>query len=345
MRAADDPLAFLHGLRQKPFNYDFYDVLRRLDCLQRSKPRLGTALRPSDEPLRFGQETYLGFAPAPLGRLAEEPGRAPRLEVRFFGLLGPNGPLPLHLTDYARERILHHGDATLARFLDVFHHRLIALFYRAWAQAQPTVSLDRPEEDRFTTYVGALIGIGAPQLRQRDAAGDYVKLFHAGLLARQVRNADGLAALLAGYFCLPVRIEQFVGHWMRLPGEDLTRLGRAGGGPLARSAVLGGRVWDRQHKFRVRLGPLSEVQYESFLPGGSALPRLVALVRQYLGFELDWDANLVLERRQVPPIRLGSKGRLGWTTWVGTRPHRADAADLTLDAERQMHARMPGAQT
>jgi type VI secretion system protein ImpH len=338
MRKPTDHLDFLRALEREPYRYDFFQTLRRIECLFADKPRLGQALRPVDEPLRLAQDVSMAFAPATIAAfLPGQDGRPPRLTQRFFGLLGPNGPLPLHLTDHIRERLLHHGDTTAARFFDLFHHRLLALFYRAWAQAQPTVSLDRPGADRFSFLVGALIGIGSPRLRNRDAAGDFAKLFHAGLLARQVRNADGLQALLSSFFRLPLRVEQFAGHWMTLPAGDRTRLGSGtAGARLGTGAVLGARVWDRQHKFRLRVGPLTLAQYEGFLPGGMALPQLVALVRQYLCFELDWDVQLVLRRAEVPRTRLGQFGRLGWTIWLGRargEHARSDPDDLTLDAE------------
>jgi type VI secretion system protein ImpH len=335
MRESPDRLAFLRALEEKPYQHDFYQTLRRIECLFPDKPRLGQALRPADEPVRLAQEASMSFAPAPIASFqpASE-GQRPRLVQRIFGLLGPNGALPLHLTEYTRERLLHHGDASLSRFLDLFHHRLLELFYRAWAQAQPTVSLDRPAEDRFSIHVGALVGIGTKSLRERDAAGDFVKLFHAGLLSRQIRNADGLQALLTGYFRVPVRVEQFVGHWMKLPESDRTRLGSGtAGAQLGVGTVLGGRVWDRQHRARIRLGPLTLAQYEAFLPGGTALPRLVALVRQYLCFELDWDARLALKRAEVPRTRLGRFGRLGWTTWLGCPRASCDPDPLILHAE------------
>lgn len=324
-----------HDLQTRPWAHDFFHTLRRLECLHADKPRLGEAMRPADEAVRFGQEPALDFAPATLSAFIQEEGRPPRLEQRFFGLLGPNGPLPLHLTEYARERLLHSGDATLARFLDIFHHRFLALFYRAWSQAQPTVSLDRPLEDRFAIYVGALAGVGSPKLQGRDAAGDRVKLFYAGWLSRQVRNRDGIEAVLAGFFRLPVRVEGFVGHWLHLPEAERSRLGAGTTAAcLGTGALLGASVWDRQHKFRVHLGPLSLVQYEDFLPGGQALARLLSLVRQYLGFELEWDMGLILAGPQVPRLRLGGQGRLGWTTWLGGHPTHQDAADLVMDAER-----------
>jgi type VI secretion system protein ImpH len=334
MGQPSDPLDFLRSVQAAPYRYDFFGALRRIECSYPQMPRLGEALLPGDEPVRLGQEASLAFAGSTLRRM-ELPGGAekPRLTVAFFGLLGPNGPLPLHLTEYARARQIHAGDKTFVRFLDVLHHRFLALFYRAWAQAQPTVQMDRPQTERFSVYLGALAGLAEPAVRERDAIGDPAKLFFTGLLARQVRNRDGLEALLTEYFRIPVAVQEHVGRWMRLEPEDRTRLGQRHAA-LGRSAIAGDRVWDRQHQCRVRLGPLTLTQYEDFLPGGQALPRLADWMRQYLNMELDWDAQLVLRRDALPRMALGRYGRLGWTSWLGKKRDAGDPDELLLDAER-----------
>jgi type VI secretion system protein ImpH len=336
-----DALTFLTALSAEPYRYDFYQTLRRLECLYIDKPRWGTALRPVDEPVRLGQEPDLAFAPAPLASLEfGRDGAPPRLHVRLFGLLGPNGPLPIHLSEYTRHRLRHANDPTLSRFLDLLHHRFIALFYRAWAQAQPHVNRDRADQDRYRSYIGTFVGIAPRALRERDAISDLARLFHAGTLVRQVRNAEGLAAILRQFFGVAARVEEFVGHWLRLAPADRTRLGRSGG-RLADAAVAGGRVWDHQSKFRLHLGPLSIRQYESFLPrpadgGQSKLQELVDWVRFYLCFELDWDVRLHLRRDDVPRLTLGRGTRLGWTSWLGTRRMASDADDLVLDPENSV---------
>jgi type VI secretion system protein ImpH len=328
-----DAVAFLAALAGTPHRYDFYQAMRRLECLYDSKPRWGHAKRPIDEPLRLGQDPDLSFAPAPLAALESQPeGRPARLQVRLFGLFGPNGPLPIHLTEYARERLRHVNDPTLCRFLDVFHHRFLALFYRAWAQAQPHVNRDRPADDRFSVYIGSFEGMAPAAVRNRDVLPDLAKFFHVGVLIRHARNAEGLGAILRHFFRVPVEIQEFVGHWLSLGPRERTRLARDGA-TLGSGAVIGSRVWDRQHKFRVLLGPLTLVQYESFLPGGALLPKLVDWVRLYLNLELEWDVRLVLHRDQVPRLTLGRRGRLGWTTWLGRRAADRDADDLSLGAD------------
>src|SRR5262249_43900185 len=154
---------------------------------------------------------------------------------------------------YARDRLRNENDPTFSRFLDMLHHRFLALFYRAWAQAQPHVNHDRAKDDRFSIYVGAFIGIAPAVLRDADTVSDLAKLFHAGTLIRQVRSAEGLAAILRQFFSVPVRIEEFVGEWISIDRRERTYLGRESA-RLGNSAVLGARVWDHQSKFRIHMG-------------------------------------------------------------------------------------------
>ena len=329
-----DTLEFLAALAETPYRFDFYQTLRRLECMHSAQPRWSEALRPADEAVRFSQEPSVSFAPAPIASFDRGNGSTPpRLEIRLFGLLGPNGPLPLHITEYARDRLRHSNDPTLLRFLDILQHRFIALFYRAWAQAQPHVNLDRPRDDHFASYAGAFIGTAPTSFRDRDSVPDAAKFFNAGLLARQVRSAGGLVALLRSFFRIPVDVEQFVGAWLPLGARERTCLGGSNA-VLGDGVVLGASVWDRQHKIRVRLGPLSLTQYETFLPGGTNLHKLVDSIRTYLSFEFEWDACLILADAEVPAVRLARMGRLGWTTWLGHRPGRGDSEDLLVDAER-----------
>jgi type VI secretion system protein ImpH len=328
-------------LARAPEQFDFFQVMRRLEnlyCDSRERPRFGAASRPSDEPVRLGQDPSLGFAPRTLNGV--QPGRegaSPRLAQNFFGLLGPNGPLPLHLTEYARDRLRSSpSDPTMCHFLDIFHHRMLMFFYRAWATAQPTVSHDRPETDRFLTYVGALIGIGLPALRDKDDFPDAAKLFYAGRLGAQTRNAEGLGAMIGDFFQMPAAIESFVGDWLELPPDCRWRLGKPGPiGILGLSTTLGAHAWSRQHKFRVTLGPLDRAQFQSMLPGGPSLTRLKALVQNYIGDELRWDVRLFLAERIDEPWRVG-RSNLGWTSWLGRPgPGRARREDLILDPQVQ----------
>ena len=317
-----------------PWDWSFYQAMRRLEALYRDRPRFGRSVRPAQDAIRLAQLPSVEFAPATLaGWESQLDATPPRLLQHFFGLFGPDGPLPLHLTEYARDRTRNNRDASFQRFADVFHHRALSLFYRAWANSRPTISFDRPEDDRFGLYVAALCGLGMDTLRHRDAMPDLTKLHFGGHLACQTRHAEGLSEILSAFFDVKVRVECFVGTWLALPSADRTRLGdspRTAG--LGSTALLGARTWTRQHKFRVVIGPVDLADYKRLLPGGSSFHRLTRIVRNYVGDTLIWDVNLILLREQVPAICLGRAGQLGWTTWLTPRNAAADASDLFLDA-------------
>lgn len=336
-RPPRDLVAVLEAIRAEPFRYGLFQALRLIEGADAGKPRMGRPEgRATAEPVRLGQKPALEFAPATLAEVEEgTDGRPPRLLVYGFGLFGPNGPMPRHLTEHLIERRVVHKDQTVARFADIFHHRLLTLFYRAWADAEPTVSHDRPDDDPFAGYVASLIGLGLPSLRDRDALPDGVKLHFAGRLAGQARNADGLRAMIGTFFGLPAEVNEFVRAWMDLPEELRWRLGDRRSGALGGGLTVGARVMDAQHRFRVVLGPMGLADYRRMLPGGttqgSGLGRLVALVRTYAGDEHAWDVRLVLRAAEVPRLRLDGSAQLGWTSWLPRPPAAPDAGDLVFD--------------
>jgi type VI secretion system protein ImpH len=325
----------LDMLARAPYAFDFFQALRRLECAFRDRPRIGTTTRPSEEPIRLGQEPSMAFAPAELSAL--RPGRAggpPWLLVHFMGLLGPNGPLPLHLTEFARDRQRNAGDPTMARFLDLFHHRMLSLFYRAWANGQPTVNRDRPESDRFGVYTGALAGLAMRVLGNANEFPDSAKFFYAGLLGGQTHHASGLGSMIGEFFGMPTTIEEFVGDWLEIPPPNLWALGRHDQrGALGLSTPLGARTWTRQQKFRVVLGPLDRGQFRRMLPGGDSLRRLRDVVRSYVGDEFRWDVRLSLHERVDEPLHLG-RSHLGWTAWLG-KAVGSQREDLILDPQSE----------
>jgi type VI secretion system protein ImpH len=332
-------MSFLHELSQAAFAFDFHGAMRRLEAVFRNRPRFGEAVRPEDEPVRLGQEPTLAFEPAAVSgfRLPEE-GRPGRLTVAFFGLFGPNGPLPLHVTEYARDRVRHVGDRTLSAFADIFNHRMLLLFHRAWTQAEPTACQDRPQTNRFDVYVGSLLGIGLSSLRGREAIPDQAKLQYVGWLSNPVRSADGLRAILADYFEVPVSIEEFKGVWLDLPESSRLELG---GSPevsaLGRTTVLGRRVYSAQYKFSVCLGPLTREEFSRFLPGSPSLTRLENLLRAYAGDELAWDLRLRLRTDATAQVRLGGSERLAYNARLGSG---GTVADLIIDPSTHHTRRM-----
>jgi len=331
LRSGEGAAGLLRRLSETPWEFDLFQAMRMIEALCAQRARIGESRRPADDPVRFAQEASLAFAPAALAAFEPATQKSPpRLVQRVLGLLGPNGALPIHLTEWGRDRARNHGDAAFLRFLDIFHHRMLSLFYRAWAQAQPAVSLDRPRQDYFGRRLAALCGLGAPALGGRDSAPDFVKLAHAGVFGRQVRNAECLQIVLENHFRVAVRIEEFVGHWLSISPEQHSRLGARGAfSRLGEDAVLGERTWHAQSRFRVVIGPLSFRDYERFLPRGGSSRPLHDLIRLYVGVEHSWEIKLVLKKTEVPLAWLGNSVWVGWSSWLGARLTDKDAEDYS----------------
>jgi type VI secretion system protein ImpH len=304
-----------------PITRDFYLTLRRLEILHRDRPRLAEGPRVSEEAVRLGQRPSLGFdASTILAVETRDDGLPPRIDVGFFGVFGPNGPLPLHLTEYAHQRLHHNHDATLVGFLNIFHHRMLTLFYRAWANAQPTVNRDRPETDRFAKFVAAAAGSGNRAKGQPESQIDRFVTHMAGQFTGQTRHPEGLQKVVSTFFDVPVQVEEFLGEMLRVPDQFCWRLTSKPGpheslGKLGTGTRVGRSVWERQFKFRVVLGPMPRGQYDRLMPRGSDVPLLVTLVQRYAGLDLNWDVRLVLHEPDMQPMRLGV-AELSRTTYL-----------------------------
>jgi type VI secretion system protein ImpH len=319
----------LAALARDPAAFHVFHALRLIEARLADRPRLGRSARPAEDAVRLGQSPDLAFPTATLTEFAAPTDGAPgRLDTRFFGLFGPNGPLPLHLTEYARDRLRNERDPTLTAFANLFTHRMLSLLYRAYAAGQPAPSFDRRDDDPFGRWVAALAGYGGRELEDRDPMPDLAKRHFAGRLGCGAKSAEALVAMVGAFFRTRVTLVPFVGGWLELDRRERWRLGARAG--LGRATNIGRRVWSREARFRLRLGPMSLADYRRLLPGGVSLARLDAIVRNYAGDALDWDVNLVLRGDEVPPAVLGRDAALGHVCWIGRRDPATDADDLRL---------------
>jgi type VI secretion system protein ImpH len=256
------------------------------------------------------------------------------MTVNFMGLTGPLGVLPFYYTLLVGDRVAAR-DRTIKDFLDIFHHRIVSLFYRAWEKNRLAAGYEKGDDDRITDHLHDLIGLGLPEQRRRLAVPDEALLFYAGLLAPQQRSAVGLDMMLEDYFGVPVEVEQFVGGWYPLATSSQTSVGEAeASSRLGDGAVVGDEIWDQQARVRVKVGPLSRERYDEFLPTGSAHEALRALVRFYCNDQFDIEVQLILDRDEVPACVIGATDDdavpLGWSTWIKTTPFDRDADEAVL---------------
>jgi type VI secretion system protein ImpH len=318
----------------EPYRFDFFQAVRLLEALHRELLSPGVDSNPAQEAVRFHSRVALDFPASEVQQLTLPPtaGAPAEMTVNFMGLAGAFGPLPMPDTEMVLDR-LRSKDFAARDFLDIFNHRLISLMYQVRKLHRVTLATRPPEESPVARYLYSFFGLGLAELRNRMHTPDRALLQMAGILSQQPRSAPGLERLLAHYFRADARVHQLAGRWRDLEYTEWTRIGviRGRNQRLGDGVVLGTRVWDQQGAFVVELGPLDRLEFLDFLPVvGKAYGSLCELTRFYAGREFEFAFRLVVAATAVTETRLG-QARLGWTSWLKTRPFERDA-EVRLEA-------------
>ncbi|HSB71546.1 MAG TPA: type VI secretion system baseplate subunit TssG [Candidatus Methylomirabilis sp.] len=310
--------AVSEALDREPCGFSFFQAVRLLEELTPGVKPLGEATRPREEAVNFCVRPGFAFPPSDIAGLTKEREGGPaRMEVAFLGLIGPSGVLPHWYNELARERN-RQKDFSLTAYLDIFHHRLLSLFYLAWKRNRFDATY-RPEcRDRLSRCLLSLLGLGTPGLTERLGAHEEDLIFYGGLLSRTIPSAAALERVIGYFSGTQTRVEQFLPRRIRISPEDQTQFGVANS-RLGMDALCGSWVWDRQSAFRVHLGPMGYGQFVGLLPTGSMSRSVFSITRYATGIQYDCDLRVILRRTEVPPCVLGSqepRPLLGWSTWV-----------------------------
>ena len=176
-------------------------------------------------------------------------------------------------------------------------------------------------------------------LRSRLGVPDRALLYYAGILTSHPRSASGLERFFSDYFETPCRVAQMRGIWRSLDSSQWTRIGITGQNAiLGQTAMAGTRIWDQQGAIELYLGPMALPQFVDFLPSGNGYKSVCRLVAFYAGPDLLFRIRLCIEAGQVPPARLRSRPgatpaaqtRLGWSSWLRTRPFTSNDSQVIL---------------
>ena len=321
-------LVDFEDMKAEPYRFDFLATMRRLERSRPDLPRVGDNAANDEEIVRLGQDPFMNFPASNLAKVELLDNRHLRIILKFLGLLGPQGALPLATTEEALAWL--DRDDSFARFLDLLNNRFLQLFFRAWADSRPIAQHDRPDADRFRAYIGSTIGIGSAPLMDLDSVPDDGKLNFAGLMGPQTKSASRLRAVIAGLFGVRAEIEQFVGSRLAMEAEEQTRVG-ARNSSLGGDVILGGFCFTIEDKFRVRIYVRDMKQYMRFLPSGDRCEPLADLVAFYAAEVLDYEIELALPIREIRPMRLGDFGAIGWTSWLA--PDQSDPDSYRCDAQ------------
>ncbi len=335
-------------LTAEPWEFEFFQAVKLLERMQPLRPAPGAGLDAEDESIRFRSRVELAFQASEVQgvELPSHPDQPATLTANLFSLAGSSGPLPFTDTELILEREWR-KDHGMLEFLDMFHHRLLALLVKVRKAHRPSLHGPHPAEGPLAQYLYACFGLGLSQLRNRLELPDRCLLFYSNILAHHPRSASGLERLISDYFQVHATVEQLQGQWNPLEPEDWTRLGVSGQNQtLGGGATLGTRVWDQQGRFSLTAGPLRFAQFKDFLPVGAAFRAACALTRFYAGPDSEFTIQLRLPANQVPESRLAGKNQpgqtwLGWTSWLKTGPTRDEPAPVRLSSRWHLAAAHP----
>ncbi len=323
-------------LEQEPYCVRFFQAVRLLERLYPERKPVGLFVSPSNEVVQFSSVPTLSFPASEIQDLRSGKDGQPKMFVNFMGLCAAVGVLPHPYTEFLLERA-RAKDPAPGEFFDIFNHRMISLFYRGWQKYRFYIAYERTgaSDDLISARLRDLIGLGTPLLTRRMDIADDACLYYAGFLSQRRPTAQGLKQLLQDYFDVPVRVEQFTGTWRRLPPDNRTFLRDSGAfcERLGMGTIVGDEAWDQHGTVTIRLGPLSFARYKEFLPGERANVELSAWLRLYANRAFDFVVRLVLERDEVPRMKLGEEGigapRLGLVSWIRNRPLNHDPDEAT----------------
>jgi type VI secretion system protein ImpH len=323
-------------LLDEPYRFEFFQAVRLLEKIFPERKPVGREALPHEEVTRFRSRMSLSFPASQVHELKDsfdEFTEQQKLEmfVNFMGMVGVSGVMPVHYTELIMERV-RYRDTAMWMFLDIFTHRSVSMFFRAWEKYRFPVSYERGQDD-FTAFLFDIAGLGTNGLRGRMNLEDESLLTYGGLIAQKPHSAVALGNILSDYFRIKAKILQFFGQWLDLDSASITKLGQANSG-LGTTAIIGTRVWEQQSKFRIVLGALTFNEFQAFLPSGTAYKPLKSIVRFMHGAEFDFDVQLILQAKQVPSTILTTRAKrrpmLGWTSYLKTKPFSEDDGQVVL---------------
>jgi type VI secretion system protein ImpH len=306
----------------------------------------GQSLSPAKDPVRF--RVLPGFSfPASDIAAVRNGNRAPipEMTVNFMGLIGPKGVLPDWYNEHALQ-MNHQKAHAFNAFLDLFHHRLISLFYLAWKKYRLAENYQPDGGDPISSSLAELAGIG-PAEQDRDP--EFYQnarrrlIYFSGLVSRVVPTASVIETIIANAVGAPARVEQFVMRMIAVHRENRSRLGKKNG-TLGEDAMCGGRIRDINNTFVVKLGPLTWKKYLAFQPCSRNLEMVQRLIGRIAGIEYEFEVHLILKGPEIPGLSLGGREGaplLGRTVLL-RNPVRPCTRDIVVKAPRRSEPKQTG---
>ena len=291
-----------------------FAFIRGIESLSDFKYGIGDEIRFADNPVRFKQTAFLNFPNKQINAIDIKEGIL-NIDVKGFGLFGPNGSLPIHITEMIYERKIHQKDTLFNDFVDIFHNRLIALFYKSWRDAQDVTSLENEDTWKFSKYIASILGI-ENQKESKRSLHHYDQFYNSSLLLNQNMPLENFRAILTNFFEADVEIEEYIGQWIDASAFSIN-LENKNQITLGQGFLVGDKIFDITQKIRLVIGPIDLQKYLKFMRGQKLANQLIEWVGQYTRHQFDWDVDFIVDYTTIPESSLSSGVALGLTSWLG----------------------------
>lgn len=300
-------------LQQMPSEFDFYQAVYSVERQYSSEQKrwygVGRDGFPCQELIRFKSVQHLGFPGQPITKVEPRPCKAEpeaseqassiNMHVSFLGLTGPSGVMPQHYTEMILDRVKQR-DHTMRDFFDIFNHRVLSLYYRAWEKYRFACQYEMmpAKQDSFSRVLTTLSG-----------ATTELGLYFAGAFSQQNRNATQLCAMLRHLLAVEVEIEPLQGRWLKLDAAEQTALASSTNptglnARLGQSVILGSRVWDISSGIEIRI-TANQQQANELLPGSYNNQLMRNLLTEYLPHGYNVRVTLFAPYRAFAAVKLG----------------------------------------
>lgn len=300
--------------------HDFFCLLERLHGLHGDDLEAPESHAAERQRIRLSNYAGMGFPASDVSqaiRLDDEPPHQYLVQVTFFGMHGPDSPLP----SYYLERVAYEagqGEGIRPAFFDFFNHRLLTLLHQGWRKYRHYIRFRSGASDRLSQRLFALVGLKDTAIRGATPIAWSRLLSFAGAVVHRSRSPAMVAGLIAHCFDLAeVSLRDFELRYTDIDRDDRTQLGLLNG-QLGESFRVGDSVRTRHCKFTVVITDLSEARFREFLPRGENFKRLRMLLAYLLRDQTPCDLELGLRANEVPPFNLGHEtgAQLGWTSFM-----------------------------
>lgn len=330
-----DTTGLIQQLLDHPHRFEFVQAVRLLERLlvRQRVPRTAVLT----DYLQFQNSTSLSFPASEIESLRVDAGetvateagllaaleqgqlRRIRITPAFIGLLGNQGALANHYSERIAAQEYHRRDGAPRAFIDLFSNRMVALFYEAWRKHRLELLRSDDGRDGMLLLLLALSGKGA--LTVPDAVAGY----YAAAFRQRPVSGPMMERVLSDYFGIAIRVIPHLGRWHVLTPDQSTRLGRQNN-RLGGGFTLGPRLWRRDLKVGLRLGPLDLAQHRHFLRDAAGAVALQRMLAMFDTPTLQYEVQLVLRAADVRPAQLSAAGgaRLGMDGIVQTLPVTSD---------------------